>query len=616
MSPTSKRTGIGTLIVWGVLRVLTGADSAPASATAPAQDSEQDTRPAESAVGALEPFFEAVDVEIINVDVWVTEKNGDPVEGLGRDDFLVYRDRQLVEIANFYAVSGGRPVPERQAAVTEPGLVEKGDSAPAPIPANPANPPLPPGVIAEQEVPPQHRLWLIAYVDNFNLHPIERNRILPDLQRFLRRAIAADAQVMVVTYNRSLEVRQPFTDQLSDVTVALAEIKDDAGQASIRRRDQAATLHQIDDADSADQALLIARLYAEEQMNAVGFTVEALDRLIETLGGLPGRKALVHVSSGVPMLAGEEMFHAVAEKFGASQPYSEIPRYATTRKFESLDRRANAHRVSFYTLDAGGLRGFQFGAAEYGGFVTSKLRNVLDSVVPENLQAPLRLMALETGGRSILNRNEILPALEEVSRDFRSLYSLGIASVDSDSGRYHDIEVKLREKVKGRTVRHRAGYRSKSLRTRVDESLRSALLYAHQENPLEIEVRWGRAEPQGDGGDYVLPIQLNIPLRDIALLPIGSDRHEARLELLVGAVGLDGRASEIDNAPFGVRLANENVEAARGESLVRTHKLLLKRGLHKIGVAVLDVFGSQSSVVTGAIQIGPPEEPEGEAGDP
>ena len=49
---------------------------------------------------------------------------------------------------------------------------------------------------------------------------------------------------------------------------------------------------------------------------------------------------------------------------------------------------------------------------------------------------------------------------------------------------------------------------------------------------------------------------------------------------------------------------------------MRSHKLLLKRGLQKVGVAILDVFGSQSSVVTGVVQIGPPEEPESEAGSP
>lgn len=554
----------------------------PAASFASAQE--------EPSAPAAEPFFEAVDVEIINIDVWVTDRDGEPIEGLSRDDFVVYRDRQPVEITNFFAVAAGRPV-------SEPA--EPRESAPA------AEAPVRSPLTPIEEVPSQHRLWLIAYFDNLNLHPIERNRVLPEVERFLGRAVTAGGQVMIVSYDRALEVRQPFTNQLSAISATLEEIKDESGMASIRRRDQATTLRQIDNSEDPKQALLLARFYAEEQASQVRHSVAALDRLIETLGGLPGRKALVHVSSGVPMLAGEEMFHAVAEKFGATQAYSEIPRHDTTREFESLDRRANAHRVAFYTLDAGGLRGFQYGAAEYGGFVSSKLRGVLDSIVPENLQAPLRLMAQETGGRSILNTNLILPALDEVSRDFQSFYSLGIPSVDADSGRYHDLKVELREPSKGVTLRHRAGYRSKSLRTRVREQLRSGLLYAHQENPLDLAVEWGAARREPNQGNYVLPIRLELPLRDIALLPVGEGTHEARLELLVAAAGFDGRTSEIDVSPFGVRLADENVEAARGEALVHFHKILLEGGRQKVGVAVLDVFGSQSSVVTGIVQVGP-----------
>ena len=53
-------------------------------------------------------FFEVVNVEIANIDVWVTDKEGNPVAGLEKNDFVVTRDGKSVEIANFYAVSAGR----------------------------------------------------------------------------------------------------------------------------------------------------------------------------------------------------------------------------------------------------------------------------------------------------------------------------------------------------------------------------------------------------------------------------------------------------------------------------------------------------------------------------
>jgi VWFA-related protein len=453
------------------------------------------------------------------------------------------------------------------------------------------------------EMAPEHRLWLIVYVDNYNIDPVERNRILPALRLFLDRTLRGGDQAMLASYSRSLKVHQPFTDDSSLLRAALEEIRDDAGHAVGRKRDQTATLERIDKTEDSSAALLYARLYAEELMNGVDYTVDALKRFIDTLGGLPGRKALLHLASGVPMLAGEEMFHAVAEKFNISEPYAEIARHDTSRRFERVNRHANANRVTFYTLDAGGLRGMEFGSAEYPGLVNPRLRSVLDSVVPEHLQSPLRLMAIETGGQAILNRNEVLPALEQAAQDFRSFYSLGISSTGAVEGRYHEIEVKLREPRKGILVRHRAGYRGKGVDTRVREGLRSALLYAHQSNPLNVNVLWGRPQPQGDGR-YLLPIRLEVPLRDVAILPVMTGKHEARLKLFVGAVGKDGETSEIEEAPFGFRLADEHVEAAKGELLVHDHKLLLNPGRKKVGVAVLDLFGGQTSVVTRFLDVG------------
>ena len=538
-----------------------------------------------------ENFFESIDVEIVNIDVYVTDPEGKPVSGLSKDDFVVLRDRHAIDITNFYAVADGRPA--------QP-------SVPSTAPAAPQDESLVelPELSLEQEaLPEEHRLWLVIFVDNFNIDPIERNRILPGVRQFIGQTLKPGDRAMIVTYDRKLEVRQPFTDQKNLLYKALLEIEDDAGFVSIRNRNRYDALTRIEDVNRPDSSLINARTYAEEIRSNVDHTVDALERLLESLGGLPGRKAFLHASSGIPMLAGEELFNVVGVKWNMPEAYAEIGRHDTTRDWERVNRKANAHRVVFYTLDAGGLRGMEFGAAEYASFVNPKIRTTLDSVVPQNLQASLRLMALETGGRAILNRNEVLPALVEVAQDFRSFYSLGISSSDADAGRYHKIEVKLKKPQKGFQIRHRAGYRSKDIGTRMRESLRSALLYSHERNPLGINVRWGTPQ-RHEGKHYMVPVQLQIPLKDLVILPLG-DKHELRLRYFVGAAGSDGDLSEVDSAPIGLRLAGEHVENARKESLLHTHKLILNPGQNKIGVSVLDTFSRQSSTVTAVINVGP-----------
>ena len=54
-------------------------------------------------------FFESIDVNVVNVDVYVTDKKGNRIHGLKKEDFELYEDKKLVAITNFYAVEEGRP---------------------------------------------------------------------------------------------------------------------------------------------------------------------------------------------------------------------------------------------------------------------------------------------------------------------------------------------------------------------------------------------------------------------------------------------------------------------------------------------------------------------------
>ena len=137
-------------------------------------------------------FFEVVNVEIANIDVWVTDKEGDPVVGLQKDDFVVTRDGETVDIANFYAVSGGRtsatPPPRETSAESD-----SRDRSRA----------LDRGAIAQRtDLPAEHQLWLVVYIDNYNVDPNERNRIVPALRAFLSESLRSGSQTMTTARSR------------------------------------------------------------------------------------------------------------------------------------------------------------------------------------------------------------------------------------------------------------------------------------------------------------------------------------------------------------------------------------------------------------------------------
>src|SRR5687767_5657648 len=76
---------------------------------------------------------EIVNVNVVNVDVYVTDKSGKRIQGLTMDDFEIFENGKKVAITNFYSVEGGKakmvgdePVPEASAAPApaRPGAVQ------------------------------------------------------------------------------------------------------------------------------------------------------------------------------------------------------------------------------------------------------------------------------------------------------------------------------------------------------------------------------------------------------------------------------------------------------------------------------------------------------------
>src|SRR5215212_12086756 len=71
---------------------------------------------------------EIVNVNVVNLDVYVNDKSGKRIQGLTKDDFEIYENGKKMGITNFYAVEGGKakmigdePVPVA-AAPAKPGL--------------------------------------------------------------------------------------------------------------------------------------------------------------------------------------------------------------------------------------------------------------------------------------------------------------------------------------------------------------------------------------------------------------------------------------------------------------------------------------------------------------
>ncbi len=536
-----------------------------------------ETPPAES-------FSELVEVAIVNVEVFVTDKAGEPITGLTKDDFELFEDGRPVAITNFYAAEprGRMPV------------------APTPPPETPAVPGQPPpngpGPLEEQ------RLNLVVWIDNYNIHPHNRNRVFERLREFLYQRVAPGDRVMLVAYDRSARIVHPFTHDAGAIVAALEELESAAAHGGRLDDERLDLLETVEETDETTVSTAISRIrqHAQSLSNDLRFTVGALRDFIGPLAGLPGRKAILHVSDGFPMVPGEDLFYSLQQKLDNVSLLSEIRAMDASRSFEELAASANASRVTFYTVDAGGLRVYGADWIERRGSGWETLSPAIDSMHVANLQSPIRFMAETTGGIAIVNTNDVGPGLDRIGRDFRTYYSLGFAPAHGADGRYHRIEVKVRREEA--TLRYRQGYRNKSIETLMVEGTSSTLLFGVEQNPAEVALDVG-AQSRRDDGLYLVTLLVRIPLGKVVTV-LGGDSYRGRLRLFLTAMDEDGGTSPVEQAPIPIEIPRPHLDAALRQSLTYETQLLMRPGHHRVAVGLRDELGGTSSFSSRRVTVG------------
>ncbi len=549
--------------------------------------------PAAAAQAASEEsFVDIVNVSVVNVDVYVTDKQGRPVTGLKREDFQLFENGRPVEVTNFYAVNEGKAVTPPEAAAAAPAPVVQ-EAAPAPPPPEPE----------QAQTPEDQRLRLILYIDNFNLRPFNRNRVMRELRAFIGQKLTKGDQLMLVTYDRELHIRRTFTSDPGLIAAAMLDLEKISAQGVHADSDRRDTLQRIEDSQTVAEAEGYARSYAQSTYNDMSFSVDALKKLIDSLAGMPGRKAVVYVSDGLQMISGQDVFYALQNKYGEqSTSLTQTLEFDMSRRLTELTAQANANRITFYTIDAAGLRVYDSVSAENRGPGPSSpgLSQLVDSVRISNLQSPLQMLAERTGGKAIINTNVVMPQLERMARDFNTYYSLGYAPSHYGDGRYYKVEVKLKNR-KDVVVRHREGYRDKSTDARMTDGTLAALSFPFEENPLGVAVEFGQPKSRDDGY-FLVPVIVRIPIGKLVLVP-REQTEEAKVRLFIAAIDSDGRTSDVQQTPVPISIPKAEVTTAQSKQYVYSVTLMMRGGDQRVAVGVRDDVGAQASFVSRGLRV-------------
>ncbi len=543
----------------------------------PVEAEEQASAPSTGQTAASDPLFmESIEVRVIELDVYVTDKDGNPVSGLTRNDFELILDGQETAITNFYAVEGGE--------------VTWGGEEPPAVPEAQAPPPL----------PKKQPLNLVIYIDNFNIHPFNRKKVLAALKNFLRVELQPDDRVMMVTYDRSLIIDNTFTTDHQRIISTINEIDEKGGDRVFYESDRRDMLNQIAEAEGPGRLLATIQNYAESIVNETRFSLDAVVELVGFLSGIEGRKAMLYVSDGLPMQAAQEMFYALDEKFEGTNSTLRGMDYALNRRFEEVTMLANANQVTLYTIDAAGQRNqsgtdAQDRGRDYSGHV--------DAVTADNMQASLKFLSGDTGGVAITNTNNIAGGLERINQDFKSYYSLGFRPGHAGDGQFHRTTVKV--KRDGLTVRQRKGYRDNSAAKQMEEGTISSLVLGYQNNVLEFELLTGEHQPYEDGL-FLVPVEVRIPIGKLTLLNRGGS-HQGRVLITVAARKDNGDISPVQEHVVPITIPESDWDRARLQIYTYELKLVMAPGFQRMAVGVKDELASEISYVARTIKVGKEE---------
>ena len=251
---------------------------------------------------AAPSFGETVEVNVVNVEVYVTDRKGNRVTGLKKEDFDLFEDGKRVEIVNFDARRTAGGAAGRLAARRSSGGAAIRGRRPGPWWSSSTTP-----TSGPRTGPGREQL-----------------RRLPRPAR-----LAPGDRVLLATYDLGLHVRVPFTSDPAALDQRPAGDRDAGGP---RRRGGTGRAQAVD--SILDElrgrpgrpltapipcpldVATPARTYPPPAARRSCGPSAALTVLINSLSGVPGRKALLHVSDGIPLTPGEELFQFLPELCG------------------------------------------------------------------------------------------------------------------------------------------------------------------------------------------------------------------------------------------------------------------------------------------------------------
>jgi VWFA-related protein len=541
-------------------------------------------------------FTDVIDVQLVNVEVWVTDKKDRPVSGLTIDDFEILEDDKPVEITYFAEVQEDKPVvPSLERTLAEAA----GVAEPPPAPS----------------VDPSH---LVIYLDELHLMPASRKQAIEDIRSFLAEEGVPPERVLILTQHRDLKTEVTFGSSWRELDEALARLAKGLPRGGAVASEKRLAIKRIQDlwtwsVETAGQqrsgdpieascqvflprAVPDVEAYAAVARERIAVTLDHLSNAASFLTGIPGVKTLIFVSDALERAPGADLISLVKDYCPA---HTATPMFLLSdelsRRFRTLTRHANANRVTIYALQTEGLSSGFTTTADQRGSMQFRGSTSFDTAKRLSEREGMNNLAVETGGRTIFNRNEFGEELQAISNEMSAYYSLAYEPSHGGDRKEHEIQVRL--KNKDLRARHRRGYRDKDEDTRMTERLQAAVYLGLVDNPLGVRLGAG-AVSAVDQKMMTLPLHIVVPAEKVVFLP-SDDGVSAQLSVQVSTRNTSDQKGLFEHRAYRVKWET----AEDKETIAVSMNLEIPPGVHLVAVGVRDDATRDMSFVSTTLEI-------------
>jgi VWFA-related protein len=416
--------------------------------------------------------------------VGVKDKKGNTITGLTAKDFTITEDGvpQTIRFCEFQDLP----------------------STPLPAPATPAKPEdvriykqLARTQIAAEDggsLKYKDRRLLALYFDMASMPPGDQVRALAAAERFVRTQMTPADRVAIMRFEGgSVDVLQDFTENRDHILSVLATLEVGEGQG---------TDESNQDASTSDTGAAFGQDSGEFNIFNTDRQLSALQTAAKMLGNLNEKKSLIYFASGLRLqgLDNQAQLHAT----------------------EDAAIRAG---VSIWAIDARGLvanapmgdatKGSPGNSGMYsGGAAAASTSNFQQS------QDTLFALAGDTGGKALLDYNDLTLGIVQAQQSISSYYILGYYTTNpAQDGKFRRIKVSAGANLAA-TLDFRQGYYAgkvfaKFTATDKERQLEDALMLADPITELTIAMEINYF--QMNRAEYFVPIVVKIPGRELAL---------------------------------------------------------------------------------------------------